>query len=211
MPIDPQLYGGFVLAVILICVIPGPDMVFVVANGARHGRRAGVVAAFGIQGGMLVHTIAAVAGLSALVASSATAFETLRLAGAAYLLWLALVSLRRAGDAPRAEDRRQDRATSLARVLRQGALTNLLNPKIIVFFLAFVPQFVDWDRGHVAWQIAVLGGTFMAVGLAIDAVVGVLAARARHALARSDRVGRILERVAATVYVGLAARLVMEG
>jgi threonine/homoserine/homoserine lactone efflux protein len=202
MPLDPQRFAAFVAAVVLICVVPGPDMVFVVANGIRHGRRGGVLAALGIQAGMLVHTAAAVAGLSALIASSATAFELLRLLGAGYLLWLALSAVRGGAATPAAQG-----AGSLSRVLRQGALTNLLNPKIVVFFLAFVPQFVAWDRGHVAAQIALLGVTFMVVGFAVDAAIGVLAARAAHRAAGSARVGRGLERVAATVYVGLAARL----
>ena len=210
MPLDPQLYAAFVAAVVLICVIPGPDLVFVVANGIRHGTRGGVTAAIGIQGGMLVHTFAAVAGLSALVASSATAFEALRLLGAGYLLWLAVSALRHQAAAPGTAATAAGGVGSLSKVLRQGALTNLLNPKIVVFFLAFVPQFVDWGRGHVSVQIALLGATFMVVGLAIDAAIGVLAARAAGRVARSLSGSRALERVAAVVYVGLAARLVID-
>jgi threonine/homoserine/homoserine lactone efflux protein len=209
MPVDPGLFLAFVAAIVLICVIPGPDMLFVLANGMRHGARGGLAAAVGMTGGMAVHTAAAVVGLSALIASSATAFEAIRLAGAAYLAWLAIAALRGGGEAlgERSPIAGGEAAPTRA-IAGRAAVTNLLNPKVIMFFLAFLPQFIDPSRGAVWLQLLVLGATFTAVGLGVDAAIGLLAGRLGERVARSRRVGRALDRLAATVYLGLAARLV---
>jgi threonine/homoserine/homoserine lactone efflux protein len=155
-----------------------------------------------------VHTAAAVVGLSALIASSATAFEAIRLAGAAYLVWLAVAALRGGGEAlGELSPAAGAEATPTRAIAGRAAITNLLNPKVIVFFLAFLPQFLDPSRGAVWLQLLVLGVTFTAVGLTIDAAIGLLAGRLGERLARSRRVGRALDRMAAAVYLGLAARL----
>ena len=211
MPLDPDLFLAFLASALLISLVPGPDMVFVVANGFRHGPTGGAAAAVGVSGGMLIHTAAAVAGLSALIQSSAPAFEAIRWAGVAYLLWLALSALR--GDGQR---QIQDRVSSagsersLLRVGRQGAVTNLLNPKVILFFLAFLPQFVDRDQGSVGLQLLALGIAFAAVGLIVDAAIGIASGRLGRRLAASERVSRALDRLAAVVFVGLAVRLVTD-
>ena len=204
----PELLAAFVATVFLISVVPGPDVVFVVASGLRDGRRGGVAAALGVTGGMAVHTLAAALGLSALVRSSATAFEAVRLAGAGYLVWLGVHALRSQGrtSAPTAGDS----ARSSSQIARQAALTNLLNPKVIVFFLAFLPQFVDRGRGEVAAQILLLGVVFTLVGLTTDLAYGVLAGTVRRAFVSSARLSRRLERLAGVIYLGLAARLVSE-
>ena len=168
-------------------------------------------ATLGVSGGMLIHTAAAVAGLSALIQSSAPAFEAIRWAGVGYLLWLARSALRGAG-----HDRLEDRAASgepdrsLLRVGRQGAVTNLLNPKVIIFFLAFLPQFVDRDQGSVGFQLLALGIAFAAVGLVVDTAVGIASGRLGRRLTASARVSRALDRLAAVVFVGLAVRLVTD-
>jgi threonine/homoserine/homoserine lactone efflux protein len=156
-----------------------------------------------MTGGVLVHTAAAVAGLSALVQSSATAFEALRYAGAAYLLWLAVAALRGGGHA-------EPPVVSGARIVHQAVFTNVLNPKIIVFYVAFLPQFVDRDRGAVGLQLLLLGLTFMMVGLVVDLAVGLSAGRLGRRLGASDRARRLLDRVSGVVFVGLAARLVAD-
>ena len=205
----PELLAAFVATVFLISVVPGPDVVFVVASGLRDGRRGGVAAALGVTGGMAVHTLAAALGLSALVRSSATAFEAVRLAGAGYLVWLGVHALRSQGrtSAPTAGDSARRSSSQIA---RQAALTNLLNPKVIVFFLAFLPQFVDRGRGEVAAQILLLGVVFTLVGLTTDLAYGVLAGTVRRAFVSSARLSRRLERLAGVIYLGLAARLVSE-
>jgi threonine/homoserine/homoserine lactone efflux protein len=207
--VTPELLAAFVATVFLISVVPGPDVVFVVASGLRDGRRGGVAAAFGVTGGMAVHTLAAALGLSALVRSSATAFEAVRLAGAGYLVWLGVHALRSQGrtSAPTAGDSARRSSSQIA---RQAALTNLLNPKVIVFFLAFLPQFVDGGRGEVAAQILLLGVVFTLVGLTTDLAYGVLAGTVRRAFMSSARLSRRLERLAGVIYLGLAARLVSE-
>lgn len=207
MPVDPALLTAFVVTVVLVCIVPGPDMLFVLATALRHGPRGGVAAAAGMAGGMAVHTAAAVVGISALVASSTTAFTVLRYAGVAYLLWLAVGALRHGdGDAPAS----RPPAASLRRVFRQAAVTNLLNPKIVVFYLAFLPQFTDPARGSLGVQLLVLGGVFLTVGFVIDALVGLAAGGAGRRLATSVRVRRALDRVAAVMYLGLAGRLATE-
>ena len=205
----PELLAAFAATVFLISVVPGPDVVFVVASGLRDGRRGGVAAALGVTGGMAVHTLAAALGLSALVRSSATAFEAVRLAGAGYLVWLGVHALRSQGrtSAPTAGDSARRSSSQIA---RQAALTNLLNPKVIVFFLAFLPQFVDRGRGEVAAQILLLGVVFTLVGLTTDLAYGVLAGTVRRAFVSSARLSRRLERLAGVIYLGLAARLVSE-
>src|SRR5690348_12787456 len=131
MPVGPHLLLAFAGVVALICVVPGPDMAFIVANGMRHGSRGGVAAAFGMAGGMVVHTTAAALGLSAVIRSSAGAFEAVRIAGAAYLLWMGVEALR-SGAAPATAPA----APAARRVFGRAVLTNILNPKVIVFYLA---------------------------------------------------------------------------
>jgi threonine/homoserine/homoserine lactone efflux protein len=212
MPLDPGLFATFLVTITVLCVIPGPDQLFIVAQGIRRGPRAGAAAAIGMTGGMLFHTAAAVIGLSALVRSSAAAFEVLRYAGAAYLLWLAVAALRRrdgvaaqAGGAADVPDR-----LPAFRIVRQAMITNILNPKIIVFYVAFLPQFLDRDRGAVGLQLLLLGLTFMLVGLVIDLAVGISAGRLGRRVAGSRRAGRVLDRLSGVLFVGLAARLVAD-
>lgn len=209
MPVDLSLYGTFLATILLLCIVPGPDMLFIVANGIRRGPSGGAAAAAGMAGGMVIHTTAAVIGLSALVQSSATAFEVLRLIGVAYLLWLAYSAWRSHGVLDDVHTDVPPRR-SLTRIARQATVTNLLNPKIIVFYLAFLPQFVDRHSGDVALQFAVLGASFVAVGLIIDLAVGITSGRLGRRLARSTRLARVLDRVAGVVFLGLAARLASE-
>jgi RhtB (resistance to homoserine/threonine) family protein len=207
VPVDPHLLLAFAGVVVLICVVPGPDMAFIVANGMRHGQRGGVAAAFGMAGGMVVHTTAAALGLSALIRSSAAAFEVVRLVGALYLLWMGIEALRaRPTNAPAATAA----AAAAGRVFRRAVLTNVLNPKVIVFYLAFLPQFVDPHRGAVTAQLLVLGAVFALIGLVGDLLVALLVGRLRTRVLGSARVQRVLDRISGVVFVGLAARLASE-
>jgi threonine/homoserine/homoserine lactone efflux protein len=208
MPVDPDLFAALLLSALVISLVPGPDMLFVAATGMARGPRAGVAGALGVSGGVLIHTLAAAIGLSALIHSSASVFEAIRWVGIAYLLWLAFSSLR-ATDTDLAPETEPE-SSSLVTVAARGALTNLLNPKVILFFLAFLPQFVDPARGAVWAQLLVLGLGFAAVGLAVDATIGLASGRARGRLGRSPRVRRAIDRLAALVFVGLAVRLVTD-
>ena len=202
---DSAALGAFVVAAVVICVVPGPDQLFILASTMRHGNRGGVAAAVGMSIGMGVHTTAAVVGLSALIRSSAVAFEAIRITGALYLLWLA-ISAFRAGPRP---DRGNFRAstTSLVKICRQAAITNLLNPKIAIFFLAFLPQFVDARAGNVAFQLLVLGVIFTFIGLIVDVIVALVSGSLKTRARGSVRFNAWLERFAGTIYLALAVRL----
>jgi threonine/homoserine/homoserine lactone efflux protein len=157
----------FISAAALLLAIPGPAIFYIVGRSIGHSRNAGLVSALGIGVGTLIHTAAAAIGLSALLVSSATAFSVVKYLGAAYLIYLGIQKLRRdesfdaSPDAPR---------TSLSRVFAQGIVVNVLNPKTALFFFAFLPQFVDAGRGHVAAQILSLGILFACMGTFSDSL-----------------------------------------
>jgi threonine/homoserine/homoserine lactone efflux protein len=155
----------FLLAATALAVVPGPAVAYIVTQSIDQGRRAGVVSALGVASGGLVHVVAATVGLSALIASSATAFTVVKLVGAAYLI---VVGIRRilAGDPEETEPRALH--APLRRIYRQGVIVNVLNPKTALFFLAFLPQFVDPQRGAVWPQVAVLGVIFVSVAVLSD-------------------------------------------
>jgi threonine/homoserine/homoserine lactone efflux protein len=191
------LYCGAVLALL---VIPGPSVLYIVTRSVDQGRRAGLVSVAGIHVGTVVHVAAATFGISALVARSATAFTVVKLAGAAYLIAVGVVRILRRS--PTAEVDATPR--SLRTVFLQGVVVNVLNPKTALFFLAFLPQFVDPDRGPVALQTAFLGVVFIVLGVLSDGAYALAAGSARRWL-RVDR------RVAGTVYVGLGMAAATSG
>ena len=164
----------FSLSTLVLLAIPGPSVLFVVARTVEHGRAAGLVSMLGVETGALVHVAVAAAGVSALVASSPTALTVLRWAGGAYLLWLGAQALRRRravlAGAPAAH-------ASHARLFRQGVLVDLLNPKTALFFLAFLPGFVERGQGPVALQVVVLGSCFVALAAITDGAYALAAAR----------------------------------
>ena len=204
LPPLPQ-FLAFVLAGLALNIVPGADMTFVIASAAKGGRRDGVVAALGIGGGTLVHIFAAVLGLSAILAASQTAFTLIKWVGAAYLFYIA-VSLLRSGRG--AQDRRDGTARQSGwRLFRSAALVNVLNPKVALFFLAFLPQFVDPRASEPALQILCLGLWFDLVGTLVNAVVAIVAADASARLRHVTWLGRAARYVAATAMGALALRL----
>jgi threonine/homoserine/homoserine lactone efflux protein len=169
---DPSTYGLFVVAALALLLVPGPAVVYVVARSVEGGRSAGLVSVLGVELGTLVHVAFAAAGLSAILASSATAFSVVKWLGVAYLIWLGLQRLLardESGDVPP-----DVRPEPLARVFGQSVLVQVLNPKVALFFLAFLPQFVDPSRGAAWTQIVVLGGTLAALGLLTDGLYALL-------------------------------------
>jgi threonine/homoserine/homoserine lactone efflux protein len=192
--------------VLLIQLVPGPGMLFIVASGITGGARAGVAAAFGAAAGMVVHTVAAALGLAALFLHLPLVYDLVRIAGAGYLLWLAAQAWRSAEVAIPARLGTTAVPARPARVFVRALLNNLANPKVIVFFVGYLPQFVDRDRGHVTVQLLVLGGLFLLVGLVVvDIPIGLCAGRAGRLLARRRAVARLLGKAAGTIYAGLAA------
>lgn len=173
----------FCLASVALAVVPGPAVTYIVMHSVDKGRRAGLASAAGVASGGLVHLTAATVGLSALIASSPTAFTAVKLVGAAYLV---VVGLRRLAGTDDSEQV-QAAPAALARLYRQGVVVNVFNPKTALFFLAFLPQFVDAHRGAVAPQVAVLGLTFATIAFASDVtyafLADVLAARFRRSRA----------------------------
>lgn len=211
---------AFVAAVTVISLIPGPDMLFIIANGMAAGRRAGVVAALGMSTGLAVHTVAAALGLGALLAAAPAVLEVVRYVGAAFLVYLAISALR--SSASRKPSSQADPVEPvpdsavvpepvrrLRRVYLMAVLTNLANPKVIFFYLALFPQFLtaggSWP---VTVQFLVLGLVFIVVGVIIDASAGAAAGSLSGLLLRRPGVRRWLDRVAAGIFAGLAVRLV---
>lgn len=159
----------FVSTAALLLAIPGPAVLYIVGRSIGQGRDAGLVSALGIGVGTLVHTLAAAVGLSALLVSSATAFSVVKYLGAAYLVYLGIQRLRSKESLAAASETAAPQAT-LARVFTQGIVVNVLNPKTALFFFAFLPQFIDPARGHVATQILSLGILFACMGTASDSL-----------------------------------------
>ncbi len=206
-----HLLALYVVAVFVAMVAPGPDMMFVLASGVRAGPRAGFLAAVGVASSEVVHIAAAAAGLSALFAAAPAAFAVLRILGAAYLTWLGVHALRSAfrGGSLR-ESTLHAAPVSGRRTYLRGALTNLVNPKMITFSIAFLPQFVDRGIGHIPLQFLVLGVIFVVFELIIDGSVGLLAGRLRQGLIRRRRARQALDAGSATVMLALAGRLAFE-
>jgi threonine/homoserine/homoserine lactone efflux protein len=199
---DPSRLALFVGAALLLLVVPGPSVLYIVTQSVSHGRRAGMASVAGITTGTLVHIAAATIGLSALLASSALAFDVVKYLGAAYLI---LVGIRRLGGLEKAEQAEVPGRRSLGRLYRQGIVVNTLNPKTALFFLAFLPQFVDSTRGAAWAQILLLGLLFAGLGFVSDGVWALVAGTLGERLRRSRRFPQVQRYVSGSVFVGLGA------
>ncbi|TML68197.1 MAG: LysE family translocator [Actinobacteria bacterium] len=205
---DPGRLALFVVAALALLVVPGPAVLYVVTRSVHQGRRAGLASVLGIHTGTLVHIAAATAGLSALILSSAVAFTAVKIAGAVYLVALGLWTLfsgHAEADVPVGGERR------LRRVFAQGIVVNVLNPKTALFFLAFLPQFVDQNAPHPALQIAFLGLLFAGLGLVTDSLWALVAGTAGGLLRGSRRFLRVQRYVAGSVYLGLGVATALAG
>ena len=205
---DTASLAVFVVAALALLLVPGPAVVYVVARSIHEGRRAGLVSVLGIHVGTLVHIAAATAGLSALVVSSAVAFTAVKVAGAVYLVGLGLWTLFSRGAE---RDVALGGERNLRRAFAQGVVVNVLNPKTALFFLAFLPQFVDADAAHPAVQIAFLGVLFALLGLVTDSLWALAAGTAGGLLRRSRRFARGQRYVTGTVYIGLGVATAFGG
>lgn len=203
LPVEPLTLLAFAPAALALNLTPGADMMFCLGQGLKGGARAGMAANLGIAAGGMVQVLLAGLGLGALVAAHPAAFEAIRWLGVAYLLWLAVRALRAPG--PVAAN---VQVLPLGRVFREALLVNLLNPKVILFILAFLPQFVDPAR-PVLPQFLVLGAVFSTGGLAVNGLVGGFAGTIGGRLARSAALARWLSRATAAIFAGLALRLAM--
>jgi len=199
----------FAVAAILLLLTPGPAVLYIVARSVEQGRIAGLASVCGITTGTLVHVLAAALGLSALLASSVLAFAVVKYAGAAYLIYIGLRRILSRADAPAAEVELQRR--SLGRLYRDGFVVNLLNPKTALFFLAFLPQFVDPSRGAVAFQIAFLGLLFALMGLTSDGLYAIAAGTAGRWVKRNSHYLRWERYVTGSVFIGLGVTAAFAG
>lgn len=209
--LDPSLTAAYIVLAAALAFSPGPDTMFVVANGMRHKAKGAIASALGIGAGSFLHAVLAAVGVSTVIAASPVAFEAMKIAGALYLAWLGVQAIRaflRNGGSAALAQKIQD--VSLWRVFLRGFLTNILNPKVIVFYLALLPQFASVSLGHVGLQVFLLGCIHNAIGLSFLIVVGLAAGKASGWLARTS-VGRWLDGIAGVFFLGLAARLALTG
>lgn len=201
----------FIASGLLLNITPGPDTAYIVGRSAQLGWRGGAAAAIGISCGCLVHVFACAAGLSALLAASSAAFTAIKWLGAAYLCFIGLKMLlsREGSHGPGEEMQSREDTASLGRVFWQGALTNVLNPKVALFFLAFLPQFVSADSTHKALAFLLLGAIFIFTGTLWCLGVAAFAARTAHRIRQSGRAMVWINRALGTMFVYLGARLAL--
>ena len=208
---DAGTLAVFVVAAVTLLVIPGPAVLYVVTRSVDQGRAAGLASVCGIHVGTLVHLAAAALGLSALLVSSATAYDTVRWLGAAYLVWLGVRRLlARDEDAPAAAGPGA-RRPGLRRIFAQGVVVNVLNPKTALFFFAFLPQFVDTSRGSVPFQVVVFGVAFVLLGLLSDGAYALAAATGAGWLRRRPGVARASRLASGGILISLGVTTALAG
>lgn len=204
IPVESLLV--FFAASVLLALAPGPDNIFVLTLSALHGPRAGWFVTLGLCTGLVVHTLAVALGIAALFQASELAFTALKIVGAGYLLYLAWGAFR-ASASPLTDP--SGAGVDLARLYRRGIVMNLTNPKVSIFFLAFLPQFADPARGSLSLQMILLGGVFIGAALLVFGSIAAVAGSLGGWLARSPRAQVTMNRVAGTVFVALALKLAL--
>ena len=200
---EKAAFLAFLIAAFALNIAPGPDMLYVIGRSVGQGRKAGIVSSLGVFVGCWVHILAAAFGIAALLRSSPMAFNAVRYAGAAYLIYLGLKMLAQKTDLTS----QQLKAESLGVIFRQGAITNMLNPKVAIFFLAFLPQFINAHRGSVALQIVVLGLIFNVGGTLVNLAVAYAGGTLGELLRRNEAIARLQRRFTGLIFVGLGLRL----
>ncbi len=203
---DTTSLALFLIAALTLNVTPGPDMLYVIARSLGQGQKAGIVSAIGIGVGGFVHTLAATLGLSALLASSALAYSVVKYVGAGYLIYLGVRMIL-------SQKRNQSIATlrpaSLSRIFNQAVATSVLNPKVALFFIAFLPQFTNPSQGSVAWQIAFLGVLFCATGTTVNTTVALLSGLMGDWLKNRPRFYQIQQWFTGSVFVVLGTSIAL--
>lgn len=204
-----QNFGLFCVAVLLLNATPGPDTAYIVGRSVAQGRAAGLVSALGISAGCCLHALACAMGLSAILAASATAFLFIKLAGGAYLIYLgARMLLAKSADAAGPASMARDER-SLRRIFWQAAATNVLNPKVVLFFLAFIPQFIQPASPRKTAAFIVLGLTLAAISLCWNSGTALVAGSLARRASGSPQIKRWLDRTVGAAFVGLGVRLAL--
>ena len=198
---------AFLLTAVMLTATPGPDNLMVLSVGMSKGRRSGIAFGLGCALGCLSHTLLAVIGVGALIAASPMAFTALKWVGGAYLVWLGIQALRHAGAVRIASD--EAAAQSLRRYFAKGLFANAINPKVVLFFLSFLPQFVDASRGGTPWQLGLLGLLFTAQSAVLFGLLGYFSGGIGAWLNRKPSVGQWLDRLAGTVFIALGLRMIV--
>ncbi|MBF6612688.1 MAG: LysE family translocator [Chloroflexi bacterium] len=203
---DTSTLAIFLAATLALNLTPGPDMLYVIARSVGQGRKAGLISALGIGTGTFVHIFAVAFGLSTLLVSLPLAYEAVKLVGAAYLMFLGMRILLTRKKESGTEEVNRD---SLRRIYRQGVITNVLNPKVALFFIAFIPQFVDQSRGPFASQVIFLGVLFNTSGVIVNSCVALLAGLAGNLLAVRSGLVRAQRFFTGGVFIALAVRIAL--
>jgi threonine/homoserine/homoserine lactone efflux protein len=204
--IPVETLSVFFIASLLLALAPGPDNIFVLTQSAMHGRVSGLFVTLGLCTGLIVHTAAVTFGIAVIFQTSSAAFNILKVMGACYLLYLAWRAFRAKAMKTGAE---QNNGLSFIRLYRLGIIMNVTNPKVSVFFLAFLPQFADPARGPLSIQLITLGAVFIIATILVFGSIAVLAGSIGQWLIRSDRAQLIINRLAGTVFVALALKLAL--
>lgn len=205
---EPSTLAVFSLAALGLLIIPGPAVFYIVTRSIDQGRVAGFTSVLGIHCGSFVHIAAAALGVSALLASSALAFNVVKFVGAGYLIFIGIKRLLERGEATEVHDREPH---SLQRIFFQGMLVNVLNPKTALFFFAFLPQFLDRARGPVPLQMTIFGLIFVAIGIVSDGIYALAASGARDLLRKSRKVATVQRYVSGGMYVTLGVTAALAG
>ena len=204
---SPEVFAAFAGASLALLIVPGPSVLYIVTRSMDQGRSAGLVSVLGIHTGTIVHVAAAALGLSAILASSAVSFQVVKYAGAAYLIWLGVKALR---ERHQEASEGRDRERSLGRIYAQGVVVNVLNPKTALFFLAFLPQFVDVGK-PVTTQVLVLGLTFILLGFVSDGSYALASARVARTIAARPRAGAARRWLPGLTLIGLGVAAAVTG
>jgi threonine/homoserine/homoserine lactone efflux protein len=197
----------FAFASLMLNITPGADMLYVATRSTSQGVKAGIVSAFGIMAGCIVHLMAAVAGLSAIIASSATVFSFIKYAGAVYLIYLGIKSF--FGKHNAFELNKDIPDQSLRKIFWQGAVTNILNPKVALFFLAFLPQFLHAERGNTQMQILLLGIWFNISGTIVNILVAILFGKMGNWLAKKEWFIKWQNKITGLLLFGLGIKVAL--
>ncbi len=208
MLLTPEQFFGFLTAALLITASPGPDNLMVLSMGVSRGRKQGVAFGLGCALGCLSHTILAALGISALISASPIAFTSLKIAGGLYLIYLGSQALRSRGIGHQigAQNYPQD---SLLKLFSKGLIANSINPKVVLFFLSFLPQFVIQQNGHIGLQTAQLGITFTVQAVVLFGLLGYFSGAVGQWLNKRPKAGLWLDRIAGSIFIALGLRLVL--
>ena len=204
--VSPEVLSLFVLSSCALALAPGPDNIFVLTQSAMNGRAAGVLVTLGLCTGLLFHTAAVAVGVAAIFATSALAFTILKIVGAAYLVYLAWGAFRTKGAAQLAGEAKPVSGRNL---YLRGVIMNITNPKVAIFFLAFLPQFADPSKGAVTLQISIFGAIFMVVTFCIFGAVAWFSGFVGEKLGQSPKAQSAINKLAGVVFLGLAGRLLI--